>query len=106
MGRPGYSRLKLPVGDVKTTIFGHAEFIALNAAITALFEKWKTANIPRLKGIAPHAHSKALIRSLSEELLETFRAAPLVDPYVGAACHVTTCYDCPVFWRIELGFYT
>ena len=80
-GRPGYSRLKVPAGDIKTTIFGHAEFTAFNAAITALFEKWKTANTPRLKGIALHDHPKALIQSLSEELLETFRAARLVDPY-------------------------
>ena len=80
-GRPGYSRLKVPAADIKTTIFGHAEFTAFNAAITALFEKWKTANTPRLKGIALRDHPKALIESLSEELLETFRAARLVDPY-------------------------
>ena len=80
-GRPGYSRLKVAAGDIKNTIFGHAEFSAFNAAITALFDKWKTANTPRLKGIALHDHPKALIQSLSEELLETFRAARLVDPY-------------------------
>jgi type I restriction enzyme M protein len=80
-GRFGYSRLKVPAVDIKTTIFGHAEFTAFNVAITALFEKWKTAHTPRLKGIALHDHPKALIHSLSEALLETFRSARLVDPY-------------------------
>src|SRR5438128_53913 len=80
-GRPGYSRLKVPATDINTTIFGDTQFTAFNAAITALFEKWETANTPRLKGIALHDHPKALIESLSEELLETFRAARLLDPY-------------------------
>jgi type I restriction enzyme M protein len=80
-GRAGYSRLKVPATDINTAIFGHAQFIAFNAAITALFEKWKAANTPRLKGIALHDHPKTLIESLSEELLETFRAAQLLDPY-------------------------
>jgi len=80
-GRTGYSRLKVTMADIKTTIFGHAQFTAFNAAITALFEKWKTANIPRLKGIALRDHPKAFIESLSEDLLETFRAAQLIDPY-------------------------
>jgi type I restriction enzyme M protein len=80
-GRAGYSSLKVAVADIKTTIFGHEQFTAFNAAITALFEKWKTANTPRLKGIALHDHPKALIESLSEELLETFRSARLLDPY-------------------------
>jgi type I restriction enzyme M protein len=80
-GRPGYSQLKVPATDINTIIFGHTQFIAFNAATTALFEKWKTANTPRLKGIALHDHPKPLIESLSEELLETFRAARLLDPY-------------------------
>jgi type I restriction enzyme M protein len=80
-GRTGYSRLKVLATEINTTIFGHAQFSAFNAAITALFEKWKGTNTPRLKGIALHDHPKALIESLSEELLETFRKARLLDPY-------------------------
>src|SRR5207302_6581851 len=38
-------------------------------------------NTPRLKGIALRDHPKALIESLSEELLETFRKTRLLDPY-------------------------
>ena len=50
-GRPGYSRLKLPAGEIKAAILGHAEFAAFNASVTALFEKWKKANAP-----APQRH--------------------------------------------------
>jgi len=79
--RTGFSRLKLPVGEVKTAILGHAEFAAFNASVTALFEKWKKANAPRLKAIKPGDHPKALIETLSDELLAVFGEARLIDPY-------------------------
>jgi len=79
--RPGYRQLKVAVGDIKATIFGHAEFTALNQSVTALFEKWKKANIPRLNAIAVGGKPKALIETLSEDLLETFQKVQLLDPY-------------------------
>ena len=79
--RPGYSRLQMAAGDIKTAIFSHAEFAAFNRSVTALFEKWKAANTPQLKGITVGGHPKALIEILSESLLATFRKAPLLDPY-------------------------
>jgi type I restriction enzyme M protein len=79
--RPGYSQLRVAVGDIKAAIFGHAEFAAFNQSVIALFEKWKKANTPHLKGIAIGGHPKLLIESLSEDLLDTFRQAPLLDPY-------------------------
>ena len=80
-GRPGYNRLKLPVNDLKTAIFGHAEFTAFNDSITALFTKWRKAHTPRLKSIAIGDRPKALIETLSEDLLETFQKARLLDAY-------------------------
>jgi type I restriction enzyme M protein len=79
--RPGYSRLKLPAADLKAAIFGHAEFTTFNAAVTSLFEQWKAAGAPRLHAIQPGDPPKALIETLSEELLATFAPAPLVDAY-------------------------
>jgi type I restriction enzyme M protein len=79
--RPGYSQLRVAVDDIKTAILGHAEFTAFNQSVIALFVKWEKANIPHLKGIAIGGHPKVLIESLSEDLLETFRQAPLLDPY-------------------------
>jgi type I restriction enzyme M protein len=79
--RPGYNQLKVAVADIKTAIFGHAEFSTFNQSVTTLFAKWKKANIPHLQGISVGSHPKALIVRLSEDLLEAFRQVPLLDPY-------------------------
>jgi type I restriction enzyme M protein len=79
-GRAGYSRLKLPAGEIKAAIFGHAEFAAFNSSVTALFEQWKKANAPRLNDIKAGDHPKALIETLSEELLAAFGKVSLLDP--------------------------
>jgi type I restriction enzyme M protein len=78
---PGYSRLKVSAGEIKATIFGHPEFTAFNESVTALFAKWKKANVPRLNELAVGSHPKALIEPLSECLLEVFGKTRLVDPY-------------------------
>jgi len=80
-GRPGYSRLKLPADEIKAAILGHAEFVAFNASVTALFKQWRTANTARLNAIKPGDRPKALIEALSEDLLATFGKARLIDPY-------------------------
>lgn len=80
-GREGYSQLRLPQSEVKTAIFGHSEFTAYNATITALFAKWTEENKPRLSGIKIGEKPKPLIETLSESLLETFLCARLVNAY-------------------------
>jgi type I restriction enzyme M protein len=79
--RPGYSQPKVAASDIKATIFGHAEFTGFNDSISALFEQWKAANTPHLMGITIGSHPKALIDTLSESLLDTFRQARLLDAY-------------------------
>jgi type I restriction enzyme M protein len=79
--RAGYTQLKVPVGEVKAAIFGHAEFTAFNKSATRLFAKWKATNTPRLKGFSKDGHPKALIETIAEDLLATFEHAPLLDPY-------------------------
>jgi type I restriction enzyme M protein len=79
--RPAYTQLKVATVDIKAAIFGHAEFTAFNQSVTTLFAKWKKANAPYLKNIGVGGHPKALIERLSEDLLKTFRDAPLLDPY-------------------------
>jgi len=80
-GRPGYCGLKLPVNDLKAAIGGHGEFNTFTVSINALFTQWKQKNAPRLNGFARGDHPKALIETMSEGLLESFRDAPLIDPY-------------------------
>ncbi len=79
--RPGYCQLQLPIAEVKPAIFGHAEFTAFNESVTTLFAQWKQAHTPRLQGFAKDGHPKLLIETISEDLLATFRPAPLLDAY-------------------------
>ena len=79
--RPGYSALRVAATDIKSAIFGHAEFTAFNGTATELFEKWKSANTPRLKGFGKDGHPKLLIEALAEDLLATFEKCPLLDAY-------------------------
>jgi type I restriction enzyme M protein len=79
--RRDYTYLKVPIGEAKAAIFGHAEFTAYNESATKLFKKWRTDSVPRLKGIAKGGKPKALIETLSEDLLATFEKARLLDAY-------------------------
>ena len=79
--RPGYAGLKLPIAEVKPAIFGHAEFTAFHESATRLFTKWKMVSTPLLKGFAQDGHPKPLIETIAEDLLATFKTAPLLDAY-------------------------
>jgi type I restriction enzyme M protein len=79
--RPGYCQLRLPIAEVKPAIFGHAEFTAFHDSATKLFVRWKKASTPQLKGFAKDSHPKPLIETIAEDLLATFKTAPLLDAY-------------------------
>jgi type I restriction enzyme M protein len=79
--RPGYSYLRLPIAEVKPAILSHPEFTTFNQKVTTLFDKWRQAITPRLTGFGEGDHPKALIEVVSETLLATFQAAPLIDAY-------------------------
>jgi type I restriction enzyme M protein len=79
--RPGYCQLKVPVSEIKNTIFNHAEFKDFIASTTKRFDKWKATNVPKLKGISRGDKPKELIEKLSEDLLASFEKAPLLDAY-------------------------
>jgi type I restriction enzyme M protein len=79
--RPGYSQLRIAKAEIKSAIFGHPEFTALNAKATELFEKWKSTSTPHLNGLDKEGHPKVLIGTIAESLLRTFEHAPLVDAY-------------------------
>jgi type I restriction enzyme M protein len=79
--RPGYAHLKLPLPEVKPAIFGHAEFTTFNQAATQRFIDWRAAVTPQLTGFAKDGHPKALIETIAEALLATFKPTPLLDAY-------------------------
>jgi len=80
-GRPGYVRLRVPIVEIKPTIFGHHEFTAFNATAGRLFATWREATSPQLEAFDKNGHPKALIETMAESLLEAFRGAPLLDAY-------------------------
>ena len=79
--RPGYSQLRVPIAEIKPTIFDHAEFTAFQRRANRLLEKWMETNTPRLKGFKKDGHPKQLIETIAEDLLDTFKKAPLLDHY-------------------------
>ncbi|PWB59815.1 MAG: type I restriction-modification system subunit M, partial [Nitrosomonadales bacterium] len=86
-GERAYSRIIVGAGfkpaptEIKATIFAHPEFTAFNQQVTQRFAEWKEANTPLLSGIQIGDRPKLLIETLSENLLEAFRAVPLLDAY-------------------------
>jgi type I restriction enzyme M protein len=80
-GRDGYVQPRLPVDQIKPAILEHGEFTTFRATITEIFNAWCTTNTPRLKGFEANDKPGALIETIAEDLLETFRPAPLLDAY-------------------------
>jgi type I restriction enzyme M protein len=80
-GRPGYAGLRLPLPEVKFAILGHSEFAAFNQSVTKLFADWRMSTTAHLTAFDKDGHPKALIETIAEDLLTTFRKAPLLDAY-------------------------
>ncbi len=80
-GHKGYSELRVETQIIKPTISGHEEFAAFKATVTDIFDKWRAANVKRLKGFDQEGQPKELIATIAEDLLATFKAAPLLDSY-------------------------
>lgn len=79
--RPGYSDLKVDAAHLKATIFNHPEFVSYTEVVTALFEAWRERTLPKLNALTVGSHPRELIAHLSEDLLQTFADAALIDPY-------------------------
>jgi type I restriction enzyme M protein len=79
--RPDYAQLKLPLSEVKAAILNHPEFQAFNATVNQLFDGWRKAARKQLEAFDRNGHPKGLIEAISEELLDAFKGAPLLDAY-------------------------
>jgi len=79
--RAGYSYLRLPIAEVKSAILGHAEFAAFQKRAAKHFDDWRKTAGKRLTAFGKDGHPKALIEALAEDLLASFRQAPLLDAY-------------------------
>jgi type I restriction enzyme M protein len=79
--RAGYCAIHQPQAEIKAAIFGHPEFTAFTTKARKLFTQWQTASVLLLKSLAEGGHPKPLIETIAEDLLATFKTAPLLDAY-------------------------
>lgn len=79
--RDGYSSLNISHNSIKSFIFNHSEFKDFNVKINKLFEKFISDNIPQLKKISINDNPKIIIKTITESLLSTFKASPIIDEY-------------------------
>lgn len=79
--RDGYSAIQPAQAEIKSAIFVHPEFTAFTTKARKLFTKWQKASVPLLKGLVKDGHPKPLIETIAEDLLATFKNAPLLDAY-------------------------
>lgn len=87
--RPGYLSARHAPHEVRGGITQHLDFAVLSQRLDQVFGEWRTANIERMRDFGPGQHPKDLIHALSEDLLERFRSAPLIDGY-DAYQHIMT----------------
>ena len=67
--RPGYVNLTVAKSDIKTAIYGHAEFVAFTSHMTAVYDQWQQKSSKALKALRQGCHPKVVIKDLSEDLL-------------------------------------
>lgn len=79
--RPGYWDSLVEASQVKPTILSHPEFQAFTQTSLALYEDWCQAHRDRLRQIQLGDNPKALVDTLSEDLLQRYASAVLLDKY-------------------------
>ena len=79
--RPDYLDLAVAKDAIKTTIYGHPEFVTFIERMNALFSDWQQRSAAMLKSLQAACHPKAVIHDLAEDLLEHYTGKPLIDKY-------------------------
>ena len=77
----GYAQLRVPISSVKATIFDHLEFASFNQSSQQLFTSWSDKTKPLLNRFDQGDNPKALIETISEDLLKSFVGARLMSIY-------------------------
>jgi type I restriction enzyme M protein len=80
-GRPGYGHARVPAPEVRSAVLGHPEFAAFAGRVRSVYDGWRAAHKPTLKGLGRGSDPKALIHAISEDLLTRFAGAELVSRY-------------------------
>jgi type I restriction enzyme M protein len=79
--RPGYSDLAIDISTVQQAILDSARFKKFAGKISDLVDEWFNAHVAELAAITPNTRLGELIKEISEDLLERFKAVPLLDVY-------------------------
>ena len=79
--RKGYNEARVETQQVKATILAHEELEAYTDRVAAIFDIWREAHEPLLKGLKVGAKPKDIIHTLSEDLLERFADLPLLSRF-------------------------
>ncbi len=79
--RRGYSQARIEIQQIKATILANDEFTTYMNQVIDVFEQWRSAHEPLLKGLQKDAKPKEVIHILSEDLLGRFSDLPLLDRY-------------------------
>ncbi|KEQ18472.1 type I restriction-modification system subunit M [Endozoicomonas numazuensis] len=77
----GYSDACIEAAQVKTTILAHQEFKTFSTRALTVYEQWEAEHLSRLESLTVGDDAKALIHTLSEDLLTRFTQADLLDKY-------------------------
>ena len=80
-GRPGYSKLRIPIARARPAILNHSEFTAFKTTVTKIFGRWRKRNMLALQDFDQEGRPKVLIETIAEGLLTSFRSVSLLDAY-------------------------
>ena len=80
-GRVGYSEPRIDTQQVKAAILGHGEFESYRQRVAAICDAWRRTHESLLRDIDSSSLPKAVIDSLSEDLLTRFADLPLLERY-------------------------
>lgn len=79
--RPGYLRLAVDKSAIRTTIYGHPEFVRFIKNMEALFASWRKLSNEQLNSLKQGCNPKSVIFGLSESLLTHYKDKPLIGEY-------------------------
>ena len=80
-GRAGYCVARIETREVKAAILDHENFQSYARLVENVAREWCEAHENRLLNLDAETEPKAVIGTLSEDLLRRFSDLPLLDPY-------------------------
>ena len=80
-GRDGYSRLRIDRADLDAAVRDHPDCQDYRQQVAEVFDLWREAHAPFLRGLDRDDVPARVIHALSESLLNGFRDLPLISAY-------------------------